>query len=246
MATCCARTAASPTTLCTRAATLLPHPALPPVEAAATPCAGWTAWRALHDKLRVTADDSLLVLGAAGGVGGFALQLARLAGLRTIIGTGSSKNHAHLRALGASHVIDYRTEDVAARVAEITGGAGVTRALDCVGPDEDVVAARCLAHEGELCELVSLARPEAYADAFLRGLSFHQLALGSGHRSGPAARAALLAAGRAVSALAERGELRAPVNRVIGLDEVPAVLAELRERRTAGKIVLVFGDGGRA
>ncbi|WP_199911756.1 alcohol dehydrogenase catalytic domain-containing protein [Dongshaea marina] len=49
------------------AQTLLPHPNIDPIKAAATPCAGWTAWRALMDKLKIDACDSLLIAGGSGG-----------------------------------------------------------------------------------------------------------------------------------------------------------------------------------
>ena len=72
------------------ARTLVAHPeGIDPATAASTPCAGWTAWRALHDRLRLSADDTLLVAGGSGGVGGFALQIARDARLRTVIATTS-------------------------------------------------------------------------------------------------------------------------------------------------------------
>ncbi len=78
------------------------------VTLAATPCAGWTVYRCLHAKLRLQPRDTLLILGAAGGCGSFASQLARLVGCKTIIGTSSAKNHAHLRELGCTHAIDYK------------------------------------------------------------------------------------------------------------------------------------------
>ena len=219
------------------AATLLAHPRLPPVVAAALPCAGWTAWRALVDKLRIAPGDSLLVVGASGGVGGFAVQLARLLGARPIIAVCSRANHAFALSHGATHAIDYHTEEVARRVCDITGGHGVSRAIDAVGWDADLAAVECLAFEGELVELVDLARPQRYRDAFGRGLSFHQLALGSAHRHGDAARRRLLEVGREVCGLAEAGVLRANVARELPLDEVPAVLGSMLRERLVGKTV---------
>ena len=219
------------------AATLLAHPRLPAVLAAALPCAAWSAWRALVDKLRLVAGDSLLVMGASGGVGGFAVQLARVLGARPIIAVCSRANHAFALSHGATHTVDYRTEDVARRVCEITGGHGVNKAIDAVGHDADLVAVDCLAFEGELVALVDLARPARYRDAFGRALSFHQLSLGSAHRHGESARRRLLEVGREVCGLAEAGVLRANVAREIRLHEAPAVLAAMPRERVVGKTV---------
>jgi NADPH:quinone reductase-like Zn-dependent oxidoreductase len=62
------------------AETLIPHPDLRAEIAAATPCAGWTAWRALNDKLRAHEHNSILITGGSGGVGGFATQTPQVPG----------------------------------------------------------------------------------------------------------------------------------------------------------------------
>ena len=223
-----------------KATTLLPHPSVPPEVAAATPCAGWTAWRALHDKLRLTAEDSLLVTGGSGGVGGFAIQIARDLGLRQILATCSAKNRDYVISLGATAAIDYSAEDVAARVRELTGGQGVSRALDTVGPDEDLAVAESLAFEGEMVELVDTVRPGDYRDSFLRGLSFHQLAFGAAHRAGPEGEARIVRAGEACCRMLEEGRLKVPTLETITLAEAGSRLVEIRNRRSVGKLVVVF------
>ncbi len=172
------------------AATLTPHPNVPAVEAAATPCAAWTAYRSLVDKLHVQPGQSLLVIGGAGGVGSFAVQFARYLGMDPIIATCSARNFDLVRQFGATEVLDYHEGTVGKRVRTLTGGAGVQKAIDTVGYDNDFDAVEALAFEGELVELVDLARPAQYRDAFGRSLSFHQFSLGAAHRNGPAARSA--------------------------------------------------------
>jgi NADPH:quinone reductase-like Zn-dependent oxidoreductase len=223
-----------------KANTLIAHPPVSSAVAAATPCAGWTAWRALHDKLRLEQDHSLLVTGGSGGVGGFAIQIAKDLGLRQIIATCSAKNHAYVLSLGATSAIDYRTEDVAARVRELTGGKGVDRALDTAGPDEDLVVAEGLAFEGEMVELVDVVRPGEYHDVFLRGLSFHQLSLGAGHRAGPEGEARIVRAGTACCRMLAEGRLIVPVLETIPLAEAGLRLIEIRGRRSVGKTVVVL------
>ncbi len=222
-----------------RADALIRHPNVSAPVAAATPCAGWTAWRALVDKLRAGTEDSLVIAGGSGGVGSFAIQIARHLGVYPIIATASGRNHDYVASLGATHTIDYRTEDVVGRVHEITGGTGVTLGIDAVGPDNDVAIADCLSFEGHMVELVDVVRPTAYRDAFSRGLSFHQLSLGSGHRNGPAALRDLVAAGAAVSSLVAQGHVKTPMLKTISIDLVGDTLNAMLQRRTVGKIVMV-------
>jgi len=84
------------------------------VTAAAVPLAALTAWQALFDNAKLAAGQTILIHGAAGGVGHFAVQFAKLKGAR-VIATASPRNHEFLRSLGADQVIDYNTtkfEDV--------------------------------------------------------------------------------------------------------------------------------------
>ena len=220
------------------ARTLIPHPDLVPELVAATPCAGWTAWRALHDKLRVTKDDTILITGGAGGVGGFAIQLAKLAGIKMIIATTSAKNAAYVRELGATHVIDYNSARTVETVKIITAGEGVTRGFDCVGFGNDKIVADSLAYEGEMVSIVETVDPRQYENAFMRALSFHQISLGSGHRFGDKGRAALVRAGTAFTKLLECGDIRVPRLETIPLEKAGPALVGMLERRTVGKIVV--------
>lgn len=78
----------------------------------------------------------VLVSGGAGRVGHYAVQMAKIAGARVIASAGSTDNVAHAKALGADHAINYRNEDVIARIAEITGGTGVNHVSEVAfGPN---------------------------------------------------------------------------------------------------------------
>jgi NADPH:quinone reductase-like Zn-dependent oxidoreductase len=91
---------------------------------------GITAWQMLHRKARVRAGQTILVHGAAGGVGSILTQLALLAGVN-VIGTASARNHDALRALGVTPV-DYRAGDVPQQVRELAPD-GVDAVFDHVG-----------------------------------------------------------------------------------------------------------------
>jgi NADPH:quinone reductase-like Zn-dependent oxidoreductase len=86
--------------------------------AAAVPMAGLTAWQALFDHAHLSSKDTILIHGAAGGVGSFAVQLARWAGAH-VIGTASAHNFSFLKDLGVDDVIDYKKTSFEDRVNDI-------------------------------------------------------------------------------------------------------------------------------
>jgi NADPH:quinone reductase-like Zn-dependent oxidoreductase len=86
--------------------------------AAAVPMAGLTAWQALFDHAHLSSKDTILIHGAAGGVGSFAVQLARWAGAH-VIGTASAHNSSFLKDLGVNDVIDYKKTSFEDRVHDI-------------------------------------------------------------------------------------------------------------------------------
>ena len=105
-----------------------------PAQAVALVLNYLTARQMLHRVARLEAGDTVLVHAAAGGVGTAVLELARAAGIR-VIGLCSGAKHERVRALGGVP-IDYRKEDVAARVRALTDGRGVDAVLDAVGGPE--------------------------------------------------------------------------------------------------------------
>src|SRR6478752_9507838 len=112
-------------------ADLVPVPdGVDPADAETVVVNGVTAWRMLWRKTRVAPGQTIVVLGANGGVGSTLVQLAAHVGIR-VIGTASAGNHAQLRELGATP-LDYRNEDVPARVRELAPD-GVAAVFDHVG-----------------------------------------------------------------------------------------------------------------
>jgi NADPH:quinone reductase len=112
---------------------LAPIPAgLPVVDAAATPIDALTAEQGLTDVLRVGRGDTVLITAGAGGLGHFAVQIARILGVR-VIATASPQNHEFLHALGAGEVVDHTGPDWPATVRELTGG-GADRVLASAAP----------------------------------------------------------------------------------------------------------------
>ena len=107
-------------------------PSISHEEAAAVPLAGGTAYEVLVRRLAVKVGETVLIHGGAGGVGSFAVQIARAAGAR-VIATAGPDNQQTLRDLGADVALDYRQTDVAGATLEETGGTGVDAVFDCVG-----------------------------------------------------------------------------------------------------------------
>lgn len=102
--------------------------------AAAMPVNAMTAWHMLVNLGRATIGDTVLIHAAAGGVGTMAQQIAKHLGL-TVIASVSTAKTAYALAQGADHVIDYKTENLTARVLEITAGKGVDITLNPIAGD---------------------------------------------------------------------------------------------------------------
>ncbi|MFE4043693.1 MULTISPECIES: zinc-binding dehydrogenase [unclassified Priestia] len=208
-------------------------------DAAAIPCAGYTAYQALFHKMNASKGQTILIHAGAGGVGGFTIQLAKNAGL-TVLTTASSANHEFVKSLGADYVIDYRKEDFVKKVLELTDGIGVDLVLDTVGRDNADESVKALAFNGQIA---FIAGPPNVNNAisFAHPLSFHQVALGSVHQSNNVKEQQKLAEmGNKMLLLLQENTLNALVEKVISLEEVPAALDELATRRVKGKIVAVI------
>ena len=148
-----------------RAADLAPKPrSLDHVHAAAVPLSGLTAWQALFDHAGVAAGDRVLIHGAAGGVGTFAIQFAHTRGAH-VIGTASKQNVAFLEELGADEVVDYSSARFEDRIR------GVDAVIDTVGGDTLDRSWGVLRPGGVLVTIAGDA-PEAIAAKYgVRGVS---------------------------------------------------------------------------
>lgn len=128
-------------------------------QAAAMMLKGMTVQYLFHRTSPLKAGDTVLFHAAAGGVGLIACQWARSEGI-TLIGTaGTDEKCALALAHGASHCINYRTEDFAARVRELTGGKGVDVVMDSVGKDTFEGSLGCLKPLGMLMSFGSASGP---------------------------------------------------------------------------------------
>ncbi len=124
-------------------------PGMTAEQGAAIPVNYLTAYQLLVAMGGLRAGETVLVHSAGGGVGIAAIQLARALGA-TVIGTASAGKHDYLKSIGVEHCIDYRSEDFAKRVPELTHGRGVELVIDAVGGRSFGKSYACLAPTGRL------------------------------------------------------------------------------------------------
>jgi len=109
-----------------------------------------TCYYALKRRAYIQKDETLLVLGASGGIGTATIQLAKIMGVKTICAVGSDEKAEYVQSLGADEVIRYDQVDLKETVKELTDGKGVDVVMDPVGGDVTEQALRATAWNGRL------------------------------------------------------------------------------------------------
>lgn len=209
--------------------------------AAAVASAGLTAYQAVDRRLQIGPADTVLITGAAGGVGGYATQLAKHRGAR-VIAVDAGDREEFVRSLGADVFIDYRTEDTAQRVAEATGGRGVDAVLDTAGTVSATANLRLLAFAGRIATTAG-APDLTTINPVDTGLSWHAIATGIAHLNGNDRDKAELAAMLCeVLDLVRAGDLDPMLSTTITLEEVPAMLAGMSRFEVRGKAVAIIRE----
>ena len=205
---------------------------------AGIPAAFGTAHECLIEAARVRADDTVLVLGASGGVGVAAVQIARRAGARVIGTAGSAAKLARLHALGMHEGIDYRRDDVGAAIARHTGERGYDVCIDTIGGralqaaskamavNGRLIIAGCAAREPNLIDSVDIMVGRYSVTGVIAGFDF----------ATPRLHAAI---GELIAAIA-RGELAMPVAREFPLAEAAAAHAWVESGAAGfGRVLLI-------
>lgn len=204
--------------------------------AAALPCAGLTAWQAIHRKLNLLPGQTVLVTAAGGGVGGFAVQLAKRAGVRVL--ATSARSAERVKRLGADAVIDYRQGDVVAQGMALTQGRGVDAVVDLVSAESATQLLPLLRHNGHVVCVV--ARPnDAALPPWGKAISVHDVALGFAYQYGDGADLeAIGQAGETLAARVAEGEIVPQIQEVIALEDVPQALRAVGLGSAQGKVVV--------
>lgn len=223
----------------------LPAPALSrvpdalPLDAAACFIQSYcTALFALTRRTSVAAGEVVLVLGAGGGVGLAAIDVASALGARVLAAASTPGKRAAAEAIGAAATIDYTAEDLKARARELSGRGGVDVVLDPVGGD---LAEAALRATGPFGRHVVIGFTAGIPAVPLNHVLLHNRTVvgvdwGAWTGRDPAGQRALL--DEALGMVAD-GRLRPSAPHRFPLDETPEVLAALLDRRLAGKAVVV-------
>jgi NADPH2:quinone reductase len=210
------------------------------VHAAALPVGLFTAHDALVTQARLRPGDRVLVLAAASGVGIAALQVARALGARQVIGTGTRPERAgELAALGLTHFVDARGDDLPARVAALTDGHGVDVVVDMVGAAaiEGILGACALGARWVQVGRMGGLRGAIDLDTVSRkrirliGVTFRTRDLGEFG-------AVVRDAERELGPWLASGAIAMPVARVFPFEQADAAQALMRANGHFGKIVL--------
>jgi NADPH:quinone reductase-like Zn-dependent oxidoreductase len=199
-------------------------------DAAAVPLVFLTAWHMLATRAELRPGEDVLVIGAGSGVGSAAIQIARLLGARVIATAGGAAKLERARTLGAGHTIDHATEDLTARVRELTGGRGVDVVFEHVGGEVFEHAVASLARNGRLVTCGATAGARATLDLNLL-FGRHLALLGSWMGR----RADLAAALEHVRS----GALRPVIDSVLPLADARRAHERIEAREQFGKVVLV-------
>lgn len=205
-------------------------------EAAAIPCAGFTAYLALYRKFHIRKGQTILIHGGAGGVGGFAVQLAKMSGLE-VISTASRKNFSWVTKLGADHMIDYHEDDILKMVQSITNGRGVDFILNTVDSTTATRDLDLLAFNGQLAYIAGAPDFSKFSN-FEKARSIHEISLGGAHLSGDhISQVDLAVIGKELIQLLSTGKLNSLLQETIPFKEIPKALKALKLRHVRGKIV---------
>lgn len=197
-----------------------------------------TSYHALKDRACLKPGETLLVLGAGGGVGLTAVELGKRMGARVIAAASTADKLALATGQGADDVINYAEEDLRERVKELTQGKGVDVVYDPVGGPMNLVAVKSLAWGGRLL-IVGFAGgdiPSVPANLLLlKSASAVGVLWGNSVRADPAAHRANM---HQILKWMEEGVLKPVVDRRFALPDAIAALDHLAQRKVKGKVLL--------
>ena len=218
---------------------VLPFPnGLTGEQAAGFTIAYGTAHYALRHRGQLAEGETLLVLGAAGGVGSAAVELGFHMGATVIAAASSAEKLAYAVGRGATHTINYREQDLKTAVRELTEGRGADVVFDPVGGDLSETAFRSIAWNGRHL-VIGFAAGDIPAIplnlALLKGASIVGVYWGNWLAEEPHAAAESVAE---LYQLAETGEIDPPISGIFALEDFRDAYASLVDRTAMGKVLL--------
>ena len=189
-------------------------------EAAGIPLVGLTAYQSMYDVGKLENGQTVLILGASGGVGSLGIQIAKAKGAQ-VIGVASEKNHSFMQELGADHTIDYKTEHVGEAAKKISP-EGVDLIFDCADGETLQQSLSALKPGGKLVSILNrgenLDKSIDFSYVFVEPNSSQLDHLRE---------------------MANAGKLMVHVSKTYTLDEAAEALKQIQTLHTKGKIVIV-------
>ncbi|WP_298539222.1 NADPH:quinone oxidoreductase family protein [uncultured Aquimarina sp.] len=197
-----------------------------------------TSYHALKDRAKLKEGETLLVLGASGGVGLAAVELGKLMGAKVIAAASSDEKLKLCKEYGADEVINYKTEELKSRIKELTDGKGADVVYDPVGGDYSESALRATAWEGRYLVIGFAAGhiPKIPLNlTLLKGCSIVGVFWGNFAMKTP--KKNLENTMQLMQWLGE-GKLKPHIHKIYPLDQAPNALEEMMERKVRGKVVI--------
>ena len=222
------------------AALCMPLPAgFPMVDAAAFIMIYATSHHALVDRAQLKAGETVLILGAAGGVGTSAIQIAKACGARVIAAASSDDKCALCTSIGADATINYTSSNLRETVKTLTAGKGPDVIYDPVGGDYSEQAFRSIGWRGRYLVVGFAAGPIPSLPlnlALLKGASIVGVFWGDFSKREPKANAAMMAE---LAQWYGQGKIKPVIDRTMPMAELKAAFAHMGSRGVKGKLVMV-------
>jgi NADPH2:quinone reductase len=209
------------------------------LDAAGLPETFFTVWSNVFDRGRLQSGETLLVQGGSSGIGVTAIQMAKAMGATVIVTVSSDDKAQACLALGADHVINYKTQDFVREVADLTGGRGVDVILDMVSGPYVSREIDCLAEDGRLVIIAVQGGVNAEVNAG-KVLRRRLTITGSTLRPRPVAFKAAIASRlrQHVWPLLSSGQIRPVVFRVFAPSQAAQAHALMESNQHIGKLML--------
>ena len=214
-------------------------PGFPMVDAAAFIMIYATSYHALIDRAALKAGETVLVLGAAGGVGTSAIQIAKAAGARVIAAASTDEKCALCKSIGADETINYSTANLRETLKTMTGGKGPDVIYDPVGGDFAEPAFRSIAWRGRYLVVGFAAGPIPalpFNLALLKGASIVGVFWGDFAKRELQANAAMM---MELAQWYGQGKIKPVIDRTMPMSELKAAFAHMGSRGVMGKLVMV-------
>ena len=214
-------------------------PGFPAVDAAAFIMIYATSHHALIDRAALKAGETVFILGAAGGVGTAAIQIAKAAGARVIAAASTDEKCALCKTLGADETINYTTQNMREVLKTLTNGKGPDVIYDPVGGDFAEPAFRSIAWRGRYLVVGFASGPIPalpFNLALLKGASIVGVFWGDFARREPQANAAMMAE---LAQWYAQGKVKPVIDRTMPMKDLKAAYDHMGSRGVMGKLVMV-------